>query len=219
MDLNSVALACIMGVLGLWLWDKLTKPHFASEILKACLFAAAKHAGQRRKNAAKDLYITHPIRVSQIISDLGGQGDNLYLLQAGLLHDTVEDTDTTLWEIEREFGGRVSQIVAQHTDDKSLPKEEQKRRQVASAPNLTYEAKILVLSDKIANMEDLLLGNTGANIPVGWSVERVRGYVGWAMEVAKGTGLDNGHPLMSRLRELAAGQFEYFDGKKYSAIW
>lgn len=232
MGSNSIVFAgaLVFAIGGLCVWDKLTRPRFASELLKACHFAAIKHVGQTQQNAAEDPFITHPIRVSQIIAELSGQGDNLPLLQAGLLHDTVYDTDTTLEEIEREFGPRVRQIVAQHTRDKSLPEEEQKRLQVASAPNLTYEAKILLVSDKIAKLEDMLLGANGENIPVGyrlgdngehipvgWSVGRVQKYVALAMEVGKGTGLGDG-PLMSRLKELAAGQFEHFDGNKYAAM-
>jgi len=52
-------------------------------------------------------------------------------LQAALLHDTVEDTDTTMDEIEAEFGAEVAGIVAEVTDDKSLPKQERKRLQVS----------------------------------------------------------------------------------------
>ena len=54
------------------------------------------------------------------------------ILQAAVLHDTVEDTDTTLDEIEEIFGGEVRRIVDEVTDDKSLPKAERKRLQVLS---------------------------------------------------------------------------------------
>ena len=67
------------------------------------------------------------------------------LLQAGvvdtevivgaILHDTVEDTDTSLEEIEAVFGAAVRGIVAEVTDDKNLAKEERKRLQVVQAPH------------------------------------------------------------------------------------
>ncbi len=50
--------------------------------------------------------------------------------QAAFLHDTVEDTDTSFEELENAFGTEVKNIVAECSDDKSLPKQERKRLQV-----------------------------------------------------------------------------------------
>jgi len=72
-----------------------------------------------------------------------------------LLHDTVEDTDTTFEELESVFGTTVARIVQEVTDDKSLPKEERKRLQVVHAPHRSHQAKLVKLADKLYNLRDL----------------------------------------------------------------
>lgn len=98
-----------------------------------------------------------------------------------MLHDTVEDTETTLEELEDKFGAAVARIVQEVTDDKSLPKQERKRLQVEHAPRCSRQAKLVKLADKLYNLRDL---NTST--PVGWSAERVQEYFVWAAEVVKG---------------------------------
>lgn len=75
--------------------------------------------------------------------------------QAALLHDTVEDTDTTLAELEAKFGPIVARIVQEVTDDKSLSKQERKQLQVEHAPHCSHQAKLVKLSDKLYNLRDL----------------------------------------------------------------
>lgn len=101
--------------------------------------------------------------------------------QSALLHDTVEDTDTTLEEIEENFGKAIRSVVAEVTDDKSLPKAKRKRLQVETAPKKSKEAKLVKLADKLYNLRDLQ-----GSPPVGWSEERVQEYFEWAGEVLRG---------------------------------
>ena len=75
--------------------------------------------------------------------------------QAALLHDTVEDTDTTLDEVELHFGDQVRRLVEEVTDDKTLPKLERKRLQVEQAPQSSPGAKLVKLADKLYNLRDL----------------------------------------------------------------
>lgn len=77
------------------------------------------------------------------------------LLQAALLHDTMEDTDTSPAELEAKFGPVVARIVWEVTDDKSLPKQERKRQQVEHAPHCSHQAKLVKLADKLYNLRDL----------------------------------------------------------------
>lgn len=77
------------------------------------------------------------------------------VLQAALLHDTIEDTDTSAAELEAQFGPVVARIVQEVTDDKSLPKQERKRQQVAHAPHCSHQAKLVKLADKLYNLRDL----------------------------------------------------------------
>ena len=75
----------------------------AAQLLHALTFAARKHRDQRRKDAEASPYINHPIEVAEILARIGGVED-VTVLQAALLHDTVEDTKTSPAELEREFG-------------------------------------------------------------------------------------------------------------------
>jgi (p)ppGpp synthase/HD superfamily hydrolase len=95
-------------------------------ILSALHFAAEKHRDQRRKGAEASPYINHPIEVAEVIARRGGVTDPV-VLQAAILHDTLEDTRTTHAELESVFGREVADVVLEVTDDKALPSEERKR--------------------------------------------------------------------------------------------
>nr|KAF6409999.1 HD domain containing 3 [Rousettus aegyptiacus] len=126
----------------------------AAQLLEAADFAARKHRGQRRKDPEGTPYINHPIGVARILTHEAGITD-IAVLQAALLHDTVEDTDTTLDEVELHFGAQVRGLVEEVTDDKTLPKLERKRLQVEQAPHSSPGAKLVKLADKLHNLRDL----------------------------------------------------------------
>ena len=149
-------------------------------LMEATLFAADKHRGQKRKDAQKTPYINHPIYVVNLMAGVGGITD-IELLQAGMLHDTVEDADTSPEEIETRFGYAVRSLVMEVTDDKSLEKQERKRRQIEKAPRLSPRAKVIKLADKIANLTDIL-----ASPPAHWPLERRQQYVDWSNKVIAG---------------------------------
>lgn len=149
-------------------------------VMKAANFAAVKHRKQRRKDPEETPYINHPIGVANILTEEGGITDPV-VIQAALLHDTVEDTDTTLDEIEENFGCPVRNIVAEVTDDKSLPSARRKELQIQHAPRCSYQAKLVKLADKLYNLRDLQRCT-----PKGWSEERVEQYFIWASKVVKG---------------------------------
>lgn len=150
-----------------------------SVIIRAADFAAVKHRNQKRKDPEETPYINHPIGVANILVTEGKISDP-DVIQAALLHDTVEDTDTTLDEIEKHFGVVVRGIVAEVTDDKSLPKMTRKQLQIEHASKSSYEAKLVKLADKLYNLRDLLQCT-----PKGWSEERVQEYFLWASKVVK----------------------------------
>ena len=106
---------------------------------------------------------------------------DIVVLQAALLHDTVEDTDTTFEEIEAKFGQLITDIVKEVTDDKTLPSDERKRLQIVHAPNSSHRAKLVKLADKLYNLRDLCKG-----IPRGWSYKRSEEYFKWAKQVVDG---------------------------------
>ncbi|XP_050009923.1 guanosine-3',5'-bis(diphosphate) 3'-pyrophosphohydrolase MESH1 isoform X2 [Alexandromys fortis] len=129
-----------------------------AQLLEAADFAARKHRQQRRKDPEGTPYINHPIGgragVARILTHEAGITD-IVVLQAALLHDTVEDTDTTLDEVELHFGAQVRRLVEEVTDDKTLPKLERKRQQVEQAPHSSPGAKLVKLADKLYNLRDL----------------------------------------------------------------
>jgi (p)ppGpp synthase/HD superfamily hydrolase len=106
-------------------------PKGASLVVKAASFAAWKHSDQRRKDVKKTPYINHPLEVANILQGCGVDDDEI--LAAAILHDTVEDTDTTFGEIELLFGSNVMRYVRQVTDDRTLSKVERKKHQVEVA--------------------------------------------------------------------------------------
>jgi len=146
-------------------------------ITKAASFAAVKHRGQTRKDADNTPYINHPVAVAHLLSDYAGIED-VNVIVAALLHDTVEDTDATVDEIEQEFGSEVRDIVIEVTDDKSLPSGKRKQLQIEHAAGLSHAARLVKLADKICNLQDIL-----AHPPVNWSLERKREYFDWAKAV------------------------------------
>jgi GTP diphosphokinase / guanosine-3',5'-bis(diphosphate) 3'-diphosphatase len=149
-------------------------------IFRALRFAADKHRFQRRKDPERSPYINHPIDLANVLVDEAAVTDKVVLV-AAILHDTVEDTDTTIDEITAAFGAEVSEVVAEVTDDKSLPKAERKRLQEVHAPQVSFRAQQLKLADKIANLRDI-----AARPPEGWSLERRREYFDWAKRVVDG---------------------------------
>lgn len=149
-------------------------------LLAALQFAAQKHSQQRRKDSDASPFINHPIAVAELLARVGGVTD-LTMLQAAILHDTIEDTSTTAQELEERFGQAVRSLVLELTDDKSLPKAERKRLQIEHAPHLSSRAKQIKIADKICNMGDITTTE-----PTDWPVPRKREYLDWAEQVVAG---------------------------------
>lgn len=167
----------------------------AAELLEALAFAALKHRDQRRKDAEASPYINHPIALARLLAVDGGVDERVPLL-AALLHDTVEDTETTEAELRQAFGPEVTAVVMEVTDDKALPKQARKQAQVDHAPSMSREARLVKLADKTCNLRDV----AGAP-PVGWPLERRREYFDWAARVV--AGLRGTHPGLEALFDEA----------------
>lgn len=146
---------------------------------RAQAFAVERHRGQTRKGAAREPYAIHIEEVAALVARFGGSED---VIAAAWLHDTVEDCAPTSYEeIAASFGAAVAAIVAEVTDDKSLPKEERKRLQVANAPKKSAEAALLKVCDKISNIRAI-----GNSPPADWPGERQLAYLAWAVSVVEG---------------------------------
>lgn len=157
-------------------------------VLAATLFAALKHRDQRRKDADASPYINHPIALANVLCLEGGVTDAI-TLAAALLHDTIEDTETSYDELVTHFGKTVADVVMEVTDDKALPKAERKQLQIKHAPHKSPRAKLVKLADKICNLRDLT-----TSPPADWSTERIHAYYDWAGAVV--AGLRGSHPQL-----------------------
>lgn len=146
-------------------------------ILRAVAFAAHKHRDQRRKDKDASPYINHPIALAKVLWEEGGVRDPV-VVAAALLHDTIEDTETSWQELRGEFGDEIADVVAEVTDVKWLKSDARKRLQVSRAAHATTRAKLVKLADKICNLRDM-----AAHPPHEWSLERRRTYFDWASEV------------------------------------
>lgn len=121
-------------------------------------FATKKHTEQTRKRENTP-YILHPLEVAAVAAELT-KDENILI--AAVLHDTVEDTDTSIDEVRERFGDRVAELVESETENKreDLPPEEtweiRKKESLEHLKNSTDPAvKILWLADKVSNMRTL----------------------------------------------------------------
>ena len=124
---------------------------------KAVEFAVLKHSGSPRKGT-KIPYIVHPMEAAAIVA---GLTDDQELIAAAVLHDTLEDTETTYNELVEAFGVRVANYVNEESENKleDKPPEEtwkiRKQETLDRLENTDYQTKILVLGDKLSNIRAL----------------------------------------------------------------
>lgn len=154
-------------------------------ILSAVHFAALKHANQRRKGSGAEPYINHLIETAELVCGALEEPD-VNLVIAALLHDTIEDAGVTSEELEERFGADVADLVAEVTDDKSLPKADGKRLQIENAPKKSVGAQTIQLADKISNLRSI-----ATSPPVDWHERRKVEYVAWAKSVVDGFAAPN----------------------------
>jgi (p)ppGpp synthase/HD superfamily hydrolase len=142
--------------------------------------AAKWHVDQRRKGIAREPYINHLLEVASLIAEATGGTDSDAVIAAPL-HDAIEDQGIRSETIGLEFGQRVADIVIEVSDDKKLPKEERKCKQIEDAGKKSHKAKLIKLADKTSNLRSI------ASSPAAdWSVERRLEYVAWAKAVVAG---------------------------------
>jgi (p)ppGpp synthase/HD superfamily hydrolase len=165
-------------------------------VLRAADMAARWHVHQRRKGIAQEPYINHLLEVASLVTEAtGGTDPNVVI--AALLHDAVEDQGVTPEMLASEFGNRVADIVIEVSDDKALPKDERKRRQIETAPKKSSGAKLIKLADKTSNLRTI------ASSPAAdWSVKRRLEYIEWTKNVV--AGLRGTSPWLERQFDEAA---------------
>lgn len=130
------------------------KPLDTTLLDRATLFAVKAHAGVERRGKGYP-YIVHLFEAVEIVATMTKDQE---LLAAAILHDTVEDTDVTVEQIQEEFGERVAYLVASDTDEMPTDVSEEyswhSRKQAAidRLAHASRDAKIVALGDKLSNM-------------------------------------------------------------------
>lgn len=117
----------------------------------AILFAAEKHAGQLRKTSTLP-YILHPLETLNILAAMRVDTN---LMIAGVLHDTLEDTDATYDDLYARFGTDVADLVLAHTDQPQKNWLERKTAEIQAATNSSIRVKMLILADKVSNLRTM----------------------------------------------------------------
>lgn len=169
-------------------------------LLRAIAFSAEKHKKQRRKDAEQTPYINHPISVMRILND-DGHVDDLITLTGAILHDVIEDTQTTTEELDYYFGVEIRDLVLEVTTDQTLPKNQQKRSQIENAHFLSFRAKLIKVADKTSNILDII-----HSPPANWTQSAKLGY------------LESAKALVDRVRGVNAGLEAAFDEAHTEAL-
>ncbi|MEJ2503988.1 MAG: HD domain-containing protein [Gemmatimonadota bacterium] len=149
-----------------------------ARLLAALHFAADRHRDQRRKGEDASPYINHPIVVAETLARHGVTDP--VTLEAAILHDTLEDTETTPDEIEQTYGPDVRDVVLEVTDDKGLSKRERRDAQIREAAGLSRRARLVRIADKISNVHDVLHAP-----PTDWPLEWRLSYIDWTERVVE----------------------------------
>jgi myo-inositol-1(or 4)-monophosphatase len=130
------------------------KPLDTALLDRAIVFAVRAHAGTERRGKGFP-YIVHPMEAVEIVATMTNDQE---LLAAAALHDTVEDTSTTIEQIRAEFGDRVAELVAAESDEPHQSGdsiENWRARKQAAIDRLTHaplDTKMVALGDKLSNM-------------------------------------------------------------------
>lgn len=167
------------------------RPHYR----RADAYAEKAHAGQYRSTkpgAPRVPYIEHPRAVAKILHDEAGVTDEVTLI-AALLHDTIEDCGISHENLVAEFGHDVADLVAELTNDPTVPKEGKTAAQVAKARKMSARAAAVKVADKTANLRDLVA------IPPDWTPERKRKYFDDARTVVQA--MAHKHPALVKIFE------------------
>jgi (p)ppGpp synthase/HD superfamily hydrolase len=143
---------------------------YSNLVERAASFAAEKHKNQRRKEGGL-LYISHLFGVALILQKYNYSET---VIAAGLLHDTLEDTDTTETEIVENFGQEILELILQVTNDDSLSWKEKKQKYVDTVRVASAGAQAIALADKIHNMKSLLINLEDLGEDIVWSFFNAR---------------------------------------------
>ena len=127
---------------------------YMNKIEKAKEFATKAHKGQYRTGGEE--YIVHPIRVAENVKKFKQSSELDMLIAAAYLHDTIEDTNATYYDIVKEFGPGIASIVLELTTDEDMKNELGKKRYLQiKLKNMSSWALVVKLCDRLDNVTDL----------------------------------------------------------------
>jgi guanosine-3',5'-bis(diphosphate) 3'-pyrophosphohydrolase len=149
-------------------------------VSEAADFAARRHSGKARKGRGDEPYINHLAEVANVLAT-ATEGADAELVAAGWLHDTIEDTGATREELAQKFSDHVADLVAEVTDDMSLPKDQRRQKQIEDAPHKSPGAKLIKIADKISNLRARIVPRPGQD-----ERDDLVDYVNWAEKVVAG---------------------------------
>lgn len=119
---------------------------------QAVAFACEVHRGQKRSEFGRVVnYVVHPLRVAEHLRHRANCND-VEILCAAVLHDTIEDSGVRYDEIAESFGDRVARIVAEVTNDSRLPKQQRHEAMIHHLATASTEAKLIKLADRYDNV-------------------------------------------------------------------
>ncbi len=132
-------------------------PELESISERALEYATLKHKGQMRKGKNPKEYITHPINVANLVRKYKESHKIEILVAAAYLHDTIEDTDATYYDLVKKFGFEIASLVMEVTTDKDLKNEIGKAKYLAiKMKNMTSWALVIKLCDRLDNISGLI---------------------------------------------------------------
>lgn len=167
-------------------------PDILTPYFEALAFAAEQHKYQRRGGYDPLPYINHLIKVSTAIIQVGKE-DNPNIILASILHDVIEDSDTSYEDLKERFGAVVADVVTELTDDMNLPYQERKDLQVNRAQQLSDAARKIRIADKASNIRDIF------TYPLDWTREKKIAY------------LENSLAVVDQIRGTHEGLEAWFD--------
>lgn len=151
----------------------------AGLIVRAAYFAGEKHRMQRRGDIEATPYINHPLELAAILTDEVRVTD-VNTICAALLHDTLEDTETTSTELINLFGEDITSLVLEVSNDMDLSSQMRRAYEFEKVPDLSHRAKLIKLADKLANIRDV-----STMPPAGWTKAKKNDYFDFALSIAE----------------------------------
>jgi guanosine-3',5'-bis(diphosphate) 3'-pyrophosphohydrolase len=146
-------------------------------VVRAAYFAGEKHRLQRRSDIEQTPYINHPLELAHILTEEGGI-HCVDTICASLLHDTLEDTETSPEELKKNFGEMITSIIIEVSNDMTLNSQQRRVYELRKVASLSNKAKLVKIADKLANIRDV-----STMPPAGWTQEKKQNYFDFALKI------------------------------------